>query len=228
MKTAQCSTKHVSHNRKVNGVVLTNGQRTWYDISHSDSQGGDLQHCAIQWKGTGNMEQFTYSHNFSCVAGSLIQWLSWWYTDSKCRCLIAVSFWQTWCHADTIRIFTTLIPSWMPLKHTLPTAIMQTDTNYIEDFLLIQTVFPSKQHNTPYLYSHSHYMTCISDYGAITVGSATLPPACLIRWQDLSNGQHHTHSSPFLPLQHLHTAYFNEQPQNNYSPNKVPWTFGLR
>ena len=63
----------------------------------------------------------------------------------------------------------------MPLKHTLPTAIMQTDTHFIEDFLLNQRVFPSKQHNPPYPYSHSHYMTCVSEYGAIPVGSATLP-----------------------------------------------------
>jgi hypothetical protein len=44
--------------------------------AHGDSQGGDLQHCAIQWKGTGSKEQSTYSHNFSYVAGSLTQWLS--------------------------------------------------------------------------------------------------------------------------------------------------------
>jgi hypothetical protein len=116
----------------------------------------------------------------------------------------------------------------MPLKHTLPTTIKQTDTQFIEDFLLNKREFPSKQHNTPYPYSHSHYMTCVSDYGAIPVGSATLLNARLIRRQGLSNGQHHTHSSSFLPLQHLPTAYFTQRPQNNLSQSKVPRTFGLR
>jgi len=59
MKRALCSTKHVSHNRGVNGVVLSNGQRAWYNISHIKSRGGYLE----QWKGSGNMEKFTYSHN---------------------------------------------------------------------------------------------------------------------------------------------------------------------
>jgi len=93
---------------------------------------------------------------------------------------------------------------------------MRTDTNLTEDFLLNQRVFPSNQHNTPYPYSHS--MTCVSDYGAI-LGVVPHSPACFIRRQGLSNGQHHTHSSPFPPLQ---PAYFNQRPQNNFSPNKVP------
>jgi len=63
MKRAQCSIKHVSHNRRINGVVLSNGHRTWYDISHTDGWGGDMEHCAIQWKGSGNKKKFTYSHN---------------------------------------------------------------------------------------------------------------------------------------------------------------------
>jgi hypothetical protein len=30
----------VSHNRRINGVVLSNGHRAWYDISHTDGWGG--------------------------------------------------------------------------------------------------------------------------------------------------------------------------------------------
>lgn len=49
----------MTHNRIVNGVVLSNGQRAWYDIAHINSKGGDLE----QWKGSGNKEKFTHSHN---------------------------------------------------------------------------------------------------------------------------------------------------------------------
>ena len=60
IKRARCSTKHVSHKRTINGVVLSNGQKAWYDISHIDSRNGDLE----QWKGSGNKpKKFTYSHN---------------------------------------------------------------------------------------------------------------------------------------------------------------------
>jgi hypothetical protein len=40
--------KHISHNRRVRGVLLSSGKRAWYDIPHSDRKGGDFEHCAIQ------------------------------------------------------------------------------------------------------------------------------------------------------------------------------------
>lgn len=127
---------------------------------------------------------------------------------SKCTGLLAVSFWQTWCHADktealaNTHIYHPHTITGAPEIHTLPTVIMQTDTYFTEDFLLNRTVFPSKQHNTPYPYLHSHYMTCVSDYGAIP---GVVPHSPCMPYQTIQAFQRTTPHS-FLPLPPLATC----------------------